>query len=729
MAPYSDNEVVITTTCYASEGLEGETMLVASDLFQPSPKFSDSKYPAIVACHGNYKNMGRESMNQWCVELAKRGFVVLSIDLPRHWLPIDGIDTIPRSDLEPKIVKNAINHLKGMSFVNGSAIGVMGIGSGATTSLLSAGTLSEVVKATISMNGVANFTQWLIEGIFPSNCINFTINENLIMLHDVNGIEITREMIQEVLEMDHFFNGNNNYFQDLFVEGTTSLNRSFLDKFDAVNYLSDVNNNSVLLIESSQDLTYYPTNQSREAYDAISFAGKFSSHLSLKDDHFLQKDLEHSAYYCVINYFEEKLKGIDLGTEWPNDAQKYSQKRDITLIFAKNSLSTLFLECIIVFFVSLLPLFIIVSILIYNKNISTKRVQIVKKEEIDEEKNNFPIEGLLGGKGSYLKTIGLLLTLYSISFLTILGVNYGIASDLIVGTMCAIYYLVFFLTLYFIPDKAEISLWNKNGFYESNKIAREGNTSGKKMIAIILLILLFVSITSLIGASIISSIKWQGNPLELIFTSILLIGCIFIASIFIILIFFWKKQRVEDDQQSSFWNTFGLDKYNLIRSFTFGSVIYLSLLLQWNLWSYFLKFPFRISPQSIYFVFVLISVALYFGSIEIIVKVLKESYLKPLLERKFLTKNRAKQIIVPILEFLSFLLGLAIQLLVVSIAFSFLLNQILFERVFGVAIATFILTYISSYIVKLVSVEKRVLGIPIFVPIIIFSVIGFLFHI
>ena len=102
MAPYSENEIVITNVSYESE-VDGEDCLIVGNLFQPSPKFSDKEYPAIIACHSHMIGVGKESMHRWCVELAKRDFVVLSIDLPGRGMSIGEMDALPREDIEPEI--------------------------------------------------------------------------------------------------------------------------------------------------------------------------------------------------------------------------------------------------------------------------------------------------------------------------------------------------------------------------------------------------------------------------------------------------------------------------------------------------------------------------------------------------------------------------------------------------------------------------------------------------
>ncbi|MFX0073179.1 MAG: hypothetical protein ACFFAO_19040, partial [Candidatus Hermodarchaeota archaeon] len=50
MAPYTDDEVIITTVSYESE-IDGEKNIIVGNLFQPAPKFGNREYPGIIACH------------------------------------------------------------------------------------------------------------------------------------------------------------------------------------------------------------------------------------------------------------------------------------------------------------------------------------------------------------------------------------------------------------------------------------------------------------------------------------------------------------------------------------------------------------------------------------------------------------------------------------------------------------------------------------------------------
>ena len=197
-APFTDNEIVITTIYYTSEGLaddNGEINVIVGDLFQPSPKFSNNTYPAIVACHDFSVGMGRESMSPWCVELAKRGFVVLSIDLPGQGMSSGEMDVFPREDYVTPIVEDGIKYLKGLDFVNDSAIGLIGMGFGGSVVSMSAGKLNDLVNATVSLNGLTNFTNWLIGGLLSNVKIDFSDGFNNITMNSINGIAKTKNKI------------------------------------------------------------------------------------------------------------------------------------------------------------------------------------------------------------------------------------------------------------------------------------------------------------------------------------------------------------------------------------------------------------------------------------------------------------------------------------------------------------------------------------------------------
>ena len=51
-------------------------------LYKPKWASADNKAPAVIACHGMYNNREMQDIN--LVELSRRGYVVLSIDMFSH---------------------------------------------------------------------------------------------------------------------------------------------------------------------------------------------------------------------------------------------------------------------------------------------------------------------------------------------------------------------------------------------------------------------------------------------------------------------------------------------------------------------------------------------------------------------------------------------------------------------------------------------------------------------
>ena len=369
MAPYSENEVVITTVNYKSE-VDGEENIIVGNLFKPSPKHGDEKYPAIIACHPFWNGLGKELMHRWCVELAKRDFVVLAIDLPGYGMSIGEMDFCPREDFEPYILEDGIKYLKHLDYVKGSRIGLLGHSYGGTAVLMTAGVLGDYVDATVSLNGMSNVTNVIIERLFPDFDVEFTVKGSYIEIEEVDGKKVTSSNIKELLKMYGIIRGDERIMEDLIISGTNRFDRNFLKQFDPVEHLHNVKDDSVMFIHSEHDKMFAETNQSGQGYKEILKAGKKAYYLLLDDNHPFSYDTEYTVDYCVINFFEEKLKDVDLSEDWNNDLEKYSQERDIELGFAPIYGNELLNECLIYFVLSLIPFFILIKIIFYNKKIA-----------------------------------------------------------------------------------------------------------------------------------------------------------------------------------------------------------------------------------------------------------------------------------------------------------------------------------------------------------------------
>ena len=83
--------------------------------------------PGIVFLHGFGFGTGKEIVARWAIELVRRGFVVLSIDLPAQGYTTGSTPSImPNAEFEPYVVLGAVNYLKSLPFVNSSSIGLIG---------------------------------------------------------------------------------------------------------------------------------------------------------------------------------------------------------------------------------------------------------------------------------------------------------------------------------------------------------------------------------------------------------------------------------------------------------------------------------------------------------------------------------------------------------------------------------------------------------------------------
>ena len=55
---------------------------LAMDLYAPANVTAESSLPCVVVMHGG--NNAKEQVNHWCVELSRRGYVVLNADMYGH---------------------------------------------------------------------------------------------------------------------------------------------------------------------------------------------------------------------------------------------------------------------------------------------------------------------------------------------------------------------------------------------------------------------------------------------------------------------------------------------------------------------------------------------------------------------------------------------------------------------------------------------------------------------
>jgi dienelactone hydrolase len=140
-------------------------------LYQPIASSVETPYPAIVLAHGISES--KEMMSNLGLELARRGYVVLCLDLPGHGNS-DG--TIGQANNEPDLgIQSAIDYLVSLQFVNSSAIGLVGhsLGAGAVRA---ADAENSQISATVLIGGgigtAAQGSQYgVLNSTFPKNLL------------------------------------------------------------------------------------------------------------------------------------------------------------------------------------------------------------------------------------------------------------------------------------------------------------------------------------------------------------------------------------------------------------------------------------------------------------------------------------------------------------------------------------------------------------------------------
>lgn len=127
--------------------VDGNGNKIAATMFIPSTATAETPAPAVVALHGSFN--ARESESYLCYELARRGYVTVTLDCDGHGdsdnykdNPMDAfflvtaepgadfesIDTAPTSGMAP-----VIDYLYDLSFVDGEQIGITGHSLGGKT--------------------------------------------------------------------------------------------------------------------------------------------------------------------------------------------------------------------------------------------------------------------------------------------------------------------------------------------------------------------------------------------------------------------------------------------------------------------------------------------------------------------------------------------------------------------------------------------------------------------
>lgn len=103
--------------------LEFETTMgydMSALLYKPKKASGEEKAPAIITCHGMYNNKEMQDIN--LIELSRRGFVVLAIDMFSH----GDSENLETEDALPMGVTEALKMLSSLDYVDTERIGLTG---------------------------------------------------------------------------------------------------------------------------------------------------------------------------------------------------------------------------------------------------------------------------------------------------------------------------------------------------------------------------------------------------------------------------------------------------------------------------------------------------------------------------------------------------------------------------------------------------------------------------
>ena len=126
---------------------------ISGALFVPNVR--EGKLPGVLVVHGITDH--KEYLNRVSVELARRGFVVLAIDLRDHGMS-DGACTFGLPSAEPQDVLNGVSFLRAREEVDGNHIGIVGHSFGGMVALTAVANAPNAVNATVTWAAPINLT-------------------------------------------------------------------------------------------------------------------------------------------------------------------------------------------------------------------------------------------------------------------------------------------------------------------------------------------------------------------------------------------------------------------------------------------------------------------------------------------------------------------------------------------------------------------------------------------
>jgi len=552
---------------------------------------------AVILLHDWNWGIGKESLIKYSIEISRRGFVVLAIDLPGNGHTTGFSTSIaPNADLEPYIISASINYLKRLCYVNSSSIGIVGFGYGASAAALSAGILKENLNATVLINGFYNFTDLLISnnGLLQRNVIEFEFDESIIHLKSIKGIQIKPDDMNTLLNIYSMFRGDSEFLKEMIIPGTTNLNRTILRKYDAVEYLSNATPNSLLFIHSIKN-DIYSNNQSGQGFNSSTNGALY---IPLDWDHEIQNC--DNVTWIIINFLKEKLFGIEL----PNlgsALHTYSQQTD-ALGFSTNEFFTgmpSLLKSLIYLFGAAVPVSLIINVFYFSKKYEIKRTKRQQElQSLPKAEREVRFKG-----GNYRKVFTGVI--FQIIFASILlwMVGNGFETGTSVITITTIYYITFYFTLIYIPDEAEIKLQKGIPLEKPLKnLEYYLKTPKKNKLYILLLTCTIISIVCLFFGLTIPVPTMLNKPLDSPASALLCAG------IFLILtaLLYIRKIIIENENKIS-WVDFDLDFYSLVKSGVCGISSGLNIFVAFNNVVFWIRYPFMLGARTEFFGFVVIA--------------------------------------------------------------------------------------------------------------------------
>ncbi len=234
--------------------IQGENITVAGYLYEPKNAESLTNLPAVVLVHGVMN--AKEPMTALALELARNGFVALSIDALRH----GGTTGTVTSEDDPSLGSiTAVQYLKSLAYVNSSNIGLvghsMGVGAIRATSVNETGIRAHIFLGGISSNSSSSVYGDLNE-TSPSNLlVVIGLYDELFDLQEVNDVLQpvfgTTEEIETGLLYGSFSNGT---ARKLITPKTTHLFEPISGDYitESVSWLS----NSCGVIDENKHVVY-----------------------------------------------------------------------------------------------------------------------------------------------------------------------------------------------------------------------------------------------------------------------------------------------------------------------------------------------------------------------------------------------------------------------------------------------------------------------------------------